>query len=103
MYVIVAGHICEIQLHLRSFYSLKGGQHEVYNWSRTLNVTAGMKPEDLFKNLEPGTLKLMIRLARENWCSTGSALSHLLHESGDYEETRNLLRQVKHIITGCVS
>ncbi|CAN0360355.1 unnamed protein product, partial [Ascophyllum nodosum] len=93
VYVIVAEHICEIQLHLRSFYCLKDGQHEVYKWSRTLNVTAGMRPEHLFKNVESGTLQLMIRLAREDWRSTRRALSPLLHESGDYEGTRHLLRQ----------
>ena len=94
MDVVVAEHICEIQLHLRSFYCLKDGQHEVYKWSRTLSVTADMRPEHLFENLESGTLQLMIQLAREDWCSTGCALHFLLYASGDYEQTRSLLRQV---------
>ncbi|CAN0439393.1 unnamed protein product, partial [Scytosiphon promiscuus] len=61
--VIAAGHICEIQLHLRPFYSLKYGLHEVYEWSRTLGVTVDMRAQHLFKDLEPGTLELMTRLS----------------------------------------
>ena len=94
MHVIVAKHICEIQLHLRSFYGLKYGQHKVYEWSRTLNVTVDMRPEHLFENVESGTLQRMIQLARDDWFSTGSALASLLYQSGDYEGSRYLLRQV---------
>lgn len=92
--VIAAGHLCEIQLHLRTFYSLKDGQHEVYEWSRTLDITADMEPMHLFKNFESGTLQLMTQLSRENWCSTGLFLAPLLVESGQYEEARALLREV---------
>lgn len=94
MNVVVAKHICEIQLHLRSFYCLKDGQHEVYQWSRTLGVTANMRAEHLFKDIEPGILELMIQLARKNWFSTGGALVSLLHEAGKYKKARNLQRQV---------
>ncbi|CAM9679905.1 unnamed protein product, partial [Laminaria digitata] len=31
---IVNKHLCEIQLHLRAFLSLKAGQHAVYEWAR---------------------------------------------------------------------
>lgn len=94
MYVIVEEHICEVQLHLRSFYSLKDGQHEVYKWSRTLNVTADMTPEHLLKNMEPAVLQLMTRLAREDWFSTKFTLHSLLVASGDYKEAQELLLQV---------
>lgn len=94
MYVILEEHVCEIQLHLRSFYSVKKGQHEVYRWSRTLNVTADMEADQLFKDMEPGSLALMTQLATENWCSTGRALAPLLHVSGRYADARDLLLQV---------
>ena len=48
----------------------------------------------MFENVESGTLQRMIQLVREDWRSTGRALPFLLYESGDYEETRSLLRQV---------
>lgn len=92
--VIAAEHICEIQLHLRPFHSLTEGQHKVYEWSRALSVTTEMAPHHLFKNMEPGTLELMTRLSRENWCSTSCVLPFLLLESGEYEEARALLRKV---------
>ncbi|CAM9607409.1 unnamed protein product [Ectocarpus sp. 13 AM-2016] len=93
VYVIVTGHICEIQLHLRSFYCLRGGQHEVYEWSRTLSVTADIAATHLSKNLESGTLQRMIELARGNWSSTRAALPSLLLESGKFEEAQDLFRQ----------
>ncbi|CAN0514530.1 unnamed protein product, partial [Ectocarpus sp. 12 AP-2014] len=72
--VVLAEHVCEMQLHLRSFYDrLKDGQHKVYEWSRTLNVTVDMKAEHLFKNMDRKTLAIMTRLAGDDWQSTGSA------------------------------
>ncbi|CAN0533418.1 unnamed protein product, partial [Ectocarpus sp. 12 AP-2014] len=40
---VVNEHLCEIQLHLRKFFALKGGQHAVYEWARELNVTTDMR------------------------------------------------------------
>lgn len=94
MNVILVGHICEIQLHLRSFYGLMHGQHEVYEWSRTLMVTAEMRAEHLFKDMEAGTLTLMTQLATENWHSTGVALVPLLYTAGEYETAQTLQTQV---------
>ncbi|CAN0422315.1 unnamed protein product, partial [Laminaria digitata] len=48
---IVNKHLCEIQLHLRAFLSLKAGQHAVYEWARELNVSVRMEAGYLFKNL----------------------------------------------------
>lgn len=86
--------MCEIQLHIRSLYGLKDGQHEVYEWSRTLIITVNMRPEDLFKNMEPATLALMKQLVEEDWCSTGAVLPHLLHVAGEYGDAREILVQV---------
>ena len=68
--VVVNGHLCEIQLHLRSFYELKTGQPKVYEWARDLNVTKEMIPEDLFKNLSLGITEEMVRLAERDWHGT---------------------------------
>lgn len=92
--VIAAEHICEIQLHLRPFRCLLRGQHAVYEWSRTLSVTADMTPMHLFRNMEPGTLELMTQLSKENWQSTRLALPTLLVASGEYEDGRAFLRTV---------
>lgn len=94
VHVSVAEHVCEIQLHLRPFYRLKDGQHKVYEWSRELRVTADMRAEHLFKNLERGVLTVMIKHARQNWCSTGVALRSLLSQAGNSEEAGNIQRQV---------
>lgn len=94
MIVLLAGHACEIQLHLRSFYGLKDGQHEVYEWSRTLKVTAEIRPEHLFKGMQPEILELMIQLAAVDWHSTNLALVPLLHRAGKYAEARDLQVQV---------
>lgn len=55
MFVVVENHVREIQLDLRPFHRLEGGQHEVYKRSRTLNVTVHMSPDHLFKDMEPGS------------------------------------------------
>lgn len=44
--------------------------------------------------MEREILDLMTQLARENWNSTGMALASLLEETGEYEEARNVMRQV---------
>eukprot|EP00903_Cladosiphon_okamuranus_P010037 g9517.t3 len=91
---IVAGHACEIQLHLRSFYDLKAGQHEVYEWSRTLKVTAEIQAEHLFRGMQSDILELMIQLATVDWKSTGVALAPLLHTAGRYAEAHDLQSQI---------
>lgn len=84
-----------MQLHLRPFYDrLKDGQHKVYEWSRTLNVTVDMKAEHLFKNMDRKTLAIMTRLAGDDWEATGSAVVPLLVQSGEFTQARELQRQV---------
>ncbi|CAM9206684.1 unnamed protein product, partial [Sphacelaria rigidula] len=70
VFVNLRQHVCEIQLHLASFFSLKDDQHVVYEWARRLNVTVEMKAENLFQNMGPE--------------STGDALPFLKHARGDY-------------------
>lgn len=91
---LVAEHACEIQLHLRSFYGLKAGQHEVYEWSRTLKVTAEIQADHLIRGLQSDVLELMIQLAAVDWKSTGVALAPLLYTAGRYAEAQDLQSQV---------
>lgn len=93
--ITLENHICEIQLHISSFYSLKDYQHVVYEWSRGLNVAVEIKAENLFQKLGPGTLAQMIDLAQDNWQSTGDALYFLRRAAGEYGESERLLRQVR--------
>ncbi|CBN75712.1 hypothetical protein Esi_0167_0004 [Ectocarpus siliculosus] len=82
---VVNDHVCEIQLHLREFFALKGGQHVVYEWARELNVTTDMRGEDLWKNLSPEVMKEMMRLAGQNWRETGFCLPDLQRAAGQYD------------------
>ncbi|CAM9939141.1 unnamed protein product [Ectocarpus fasciculatus] len=97
---VVNEHLCEIQLHLREFFALKGGQHAVYEWARELNVTTEMRAEDLVKNLSPDVTKEMIRLAGENWRGTGYCLPDLQLGAGQYDlvekSHRQQLRDAEH-------
>lgn len=93
LFVNLRQHICEIQLHLSSFYDMKDDQHVVYEWSRRLNVTVEMKAENLFQNMGPDILQQMIKLARVDWHSTGGALPFLLAAVGKYGESEQLFRK----------
>ncbi|CAM9890934.1 unnamed protein product, partial [Ectocarpus sp. 12 AP-2014] len=97
---VVKEHLCEIQLHLREFFVLKGGQHAVYDWARELNVTTEIDGEHLIKNLSPEVTKEMMRLAGENWRGTGYLLQDLQLDAGQYDlaETsfREKLRDAEH-------
>ncbi|CAM9423054.1 unnamed protein product [Sphacelaria rigidula] len=93
VFVSLRQHVCEIQLHLASFFSLKDEQHVVYEWARRLNVTVEMKAENLFQNMGPKILDQMVELARGNWQSTGDALPFLRHARGDYAEAEQLFRE----------
>lgn len=88
------GHICEIQLHLSSFFSLKDGQHTVCEWSRQLKVSNNMQPQHLFVGMRPDVRERMIELARMNWRSNSGALLSLLLEAGQYEECERIHREV---------
>ncbi|CAM9467363.1 unnamed protein product, partial [Ectocarpus fasciculatus] len=79
---VVNDHLCEIQLHLREFFALKGGQHVVYEWARELRVTTEMRGEDLFINLSPEMMTEMMRLAEQNWRETGFCLPNLQVAAG---------------------
>ncbi|CAM9883518.1 unnamed protein product [Ectocarpus sp. 4 AP-2014] len=91
--LVVNEHLCEIQLHLREFFSLKGGQHAVYEWARDLNVTTEMRPEDLFEHLSDKVAKEMVRLAEQNWCGTRNLLWRLQVAAGQYDLAEENLRQ----------
>ncbi|CAM9324990.1 unnamed protein product [Ectocarpus sp. 13 AM-2016] len=90
---VVNEHLCEIQLHLREFLALKGGQHAVYEWARELNVTTDMRCEDLFENLSDKVTKEMLHLAGENWRGTGYVLPDLQLAAGEYDLAEKSQRQ----------
>ncbi|CAM9623400.1 unnamed protein product [Ectocarpus fasciculatus] len=90
---VVKEHLCEIQLHLREFFSLKGGQHAVYEWARELNVTTEIDGEHLIKNLSPEVTKEMMRLAGENWRGTGYLLQDLQLDARQYDLAEKSFRQ----------
>ncbi|CAM9785452.1 unnamed protein product [Ectocarpus sp. 4 AP-2014] len=92
---VVNDHLCEIQLHLREFFALKGAQHVVYEWARELNVTTEMRGEDLFKNVSPEVMKEMMRLARQNWRETGFCLPDLQLAAGQYDLAEESHRELR--------
>ena len=93
--VVVNGHLCEIQIQLESFYKLKSGQHDVYEWARELKVSTEMDADHLFKIWSPGVTEEMIRLAdEENWCRTRFYLPDLLADAGQYDEAEAGYREV---------
>lgn len=93
---VVREHLCEIQLHLREFFTLKRGQHAVYDWARDLNVTTEMRPEDLFENLSGEVTEEMLRLAQENWHGTGYCLNDMQFAAGRYAQAEKGFREVGH-------
>lgn len=93
--VVVEEHICEMQLHLRSFYELKPGQHKVYEWARDLNVTVGISHRDLVKDLSPEIMQDMIDVVREVWGQRSELLLILLSDSGKWREARSMLNEVR--------
>ncbi|CAM9264861.1 unnamed protein product [Ectocarpus fasciculatus] len=90
---VVKDHLCEIQLHLREFFDLKGGQHAVYEWARELNVTTKMSAKHLFQHLSPEVTKEMMRLAGQNWRGTGYCLPDLQLAAGQPGLAEKSLRQ----------
>ncbi|CAM9762111.1 unnamed protein product [Hapterophycus canaliculatus] len=90
---VVNEHLCEIQLQLRKFHALKGGQHAVYEWARELNVTTEVQAENLFENLSLEVTEEMIRLARDNWQGTGYCLTDLHFAAGQYDLAEEGLKQ----------
>lgn len=95
---IVNGHLCEIQLHLRDLFSLKQGQHTVYEWARDLRVTAAMQSGYLFENLSSELTQEMIRLAGRNWHGTQDLLSMLLLNNGQFAQAQGALHEVRHVL-----
>lgn len=91
---IVDEHLCEVQLQLGAFFSLKSGQHAVYEWARELNVSTGVEPEHLFKNLSTDVSKEMICLAQQNWGYTERYLPKLHLAVGDYPQAQEGLNKV---------
>lgn len=91
---VVNEHLCEIQLQLRNFFTLKTGQHAVYTWARELNVTTRMSARTLFENLSPEVTEEMVHLAGENWHGTGFCLADLQNAAGQYDLAEEGLRQV---------
>lgn len=92
--VVVNEHICEIQLQLSEFYSLKAGQHAVYEWARDLDVTAEIQPEHLFATLSGEVLREMVNLASADWNGTGHALPYLYMTVGRYRDAEVIFRKV---------
>lgn len=91
---VVNEHLCELQLQLREFFTLKSGQHAVYAWARDLNVTTEMRATDLFKALSREVTEAMIRLARQNWRGTRSCLPELQLAAGQLDLAEEGIRQV---------
>ena len=92
--VVVEGHVCEVQLHLRPFYRVKADHQEVYEWARALNVTFEMRPDDLFKNVSREVTEAMIDLAKKNWFGLRFITHQLLVRAGRYAEGREVLEEV---------
>eukprot|EP00903_Cladosiphon_okamuranus_P008930 g8548.t1 len=90
---VVHEHLCEIQLQLRDFFTLKSDQHAVYEWARDLNVTSEMEPEDMFENVSPEVLEEMMHLAMEDWHGTRPCLEHLQLAAGQYAQAEKGLKQ----------
>eukprot|EP00903_Cladosiphon_okamuranus_P018852 g17340.t1 len=90
---VVNQHLCEIQLQLHDFYTLKSGQHAVYTWARELRVTTGLGAEDMLENLFPEVTKEMVHLARQNWHGTGYYLANLQFAAGEYDLAEKGLKQ----------
>ncbi|CAM9457830.1 unnamed protein product [Ectocarpus sp. 12 AP-2014] len=93
---VVNEHLCEIQLQLREFFALKGGQHAVYEWARELTVTTEMRGEHPFKNTSPEVTKEMMRLAEENWYGTEPFLEDIQFAAGHYDLAEKSHRQGKY-------
>lgn len=91
---VVNGHLCEIQLQLRSFFDLKAGQHVVYEWARQLKVTTEMEANHLIKTLSREVTEEMIRLAKQNWRGTGEYLPHIQLDAAQYGHAEESFRQV---------
>lgn len=91
---VVNEHLCEIQLQLSAFYSLKAGQHAVYEWARELIVTTEMEAEHLFQNLSREVTKEMIHLAQQNWGYTTHTLPLLHLAAGDYLQAQEVSNKV---------
>ncbi|CAN0465453.1 unnamed protein product, partial [Ectocarpus sp. 12 AP-2014] len=90
---VVDEHLCEIQLHLREFFTLKSGQHAVYEWARDLKVTTIMRAENLFEFLSREITEEMIGLAQRNWHGTGRFLPRLQLAAGQYDQAEKGFRQ----------
>eukprot|EP00903_Cladosiphon_okamuranus_P012113 g11365.t2 len=90
---VVNGHLCEIQLQLRRFHALKGGQHAVYEWARELNVTTEMSPEILLENLSPEVTEEMTCLAQDNWLGTEFCLPDLHFAAARYDLAEESIKQ----------
>lgn len=92
--IVVNGHLCEIQLHLGSFFKLKDGQHEVYEWARELKVSTEMDADHLFKMWSPGITEEMVRLAQQNWRRTRFYLPDLLADAAQYVQAEEGYKEV---------
>ncbi|CAN0261424.1 unnamed protein product [Ectocarpus sp. 6 AP-2014] len=90
---VVNGHLCEIQLQLRSFFNLKAGQHVVYEWARKLKVTTETEANHLIKILSREVTQEMIRLAEQNWRGTGEYLPHIQLDAAQYGQAEEAFRQ----------
>lgn len=91
---VVNGHLCEIQLQLGEFFTLKHGQHAVYKWARELNVATEVEPEYLLENLSGEVMEEMLRLAQRDWHGTGYCLTDLQVAAGQFDEAETGIRQV---------
>lgn len=94
---VVSGHLCEIQLHLRSFYKLKDGQHEVYEWARELKVSTEMDADHLFKMWSPGISEKMVCLAQRNWRRTRFYLPDILADAAQYVQAEEGYKEVFYV------
>lgn len=91
---VVSNHLCEIQLQLRDFFSLKAGQHEVYQWARALKVTTEMTPDFLLEKMSGDIKTEMIALARNDWCETAHILPDLHLSAGHFRQAQEILNEV---------
>lgn len=91
---VVNEHLCEIQLQLRDFFTLKNGQHTVYTWAREFKVSTEILAQHLFENTSHDVLEEMLHLARQNWHGMRYCLPDLQVAAGQYDLVEKGLRQV---------
>jgi hypothetical protein len=65
--VSINGHVCEMQLHLRQFWKLRKGQHDVYEKMRVLPVPNSLNFSDQIIDRSPSITEAMEAILRRKF------------------------------------